>query len=201
MVPGEFPAQRPVTRSFDVFFDLRLNKRLSKQSWGWWFETISRPLWGHCNGGLCETSHVLTLRPRQDGNISFSNKFPLKKIVLFLFKFHWNLFPRVQLTKTTSLVQTCSHNLLTFIAKNLGMQFLWAIFIFLFFTPCLTFMSRTFLPYWQNQSASNFATEAWYPASTKYLLCGSPFSIHHLFPSSFRYFLRMYLATEKDNCN
>ena len=28
-VPGEFLAQRPVTRSFDVFFDLRLNKRLS----------------------------------------------------------------------------------------------------------------------------------------------------------------------------
>ena len=35
-VTGEFPAQRPVTRSFDVFFDLRLNQRLSKQSWGWW---------------------------------------------------------------------------------------------------------------------------------------------------------------------
>ena len=33
--PGEFPTQRPVTRSFDVFFDLRLNKRLSKHSWGW----------------------------------------------------------------------------------------------------------------------------------------------------------------------
>ena len=48
-VPGEFPAQRPVTRSFDVFFDLRLNKRLSKQSWDWWFETLSRPLWRHCN--------------------------------------------------------------------------------------------------------------------------------------------------------
>ena len=32
---GEFPAQRPVTPSFDVFFDLCLNKRLSKQSWGW----------------------------------------------------------------------------------------------------------------------------------------------------------------------
>ena len=44
-----FPAQRPVTRSFDVFFDLRLNKRLSKQSWGWWFKTLSRPLWRHCN--------------------------------------------------------------------------------------------------------------------------------------------------------
>ena len=48
-VPGEFPAQRPVTRSFDVFFDLRLNKRFSKQSWGWWFETLSRPLWRHFN--------------------------------------------------------------------------------------------------------------------------------------------------------
>ena len=48
-VPGEFPAQRPVTRSFDVFFDLRLNKRLSKQSWGWWFETLSCPLWRYCN--------------------------------------------------------------------------------------------------------------------------------------------------------
>ena len=48
-VPGEFPTQRPVTRSFDVFFDLRLNKRLSKQSWDWWFETLSRPLWRHCN--------------------------------------------------------------------------------------------------------------------------------------------------------
>ena len=46
---GEFPAQRPVTRSYDVFFDLRLNKRLSKQSWGWWFETLSRPLWRHRN--------------------------------------------------------------------------------------------------------------------------------------------------------
>ena len=38
-VTGEFPTQRPVTRSFDVFFDLRLNERLSKQSWGWWFES------------------------------------------------------------------------------------------------------------------------------------------------------------------
>ena len=47
--PGEFPSQRPVTRSFDVFFDLRLNKRLSKQSWGWWFETQTRPLWRQCN--------------------------------------------------------------------------------------------------------------------------------------------------------
>ena len=48
-VTGEFAAEKPVTRSFDVLFDLRLNKRLSKQSLGWWFETLSRPLWRHCN--------------------------------------------------------------------------------------------------------------------------------------------------------
>ena len=43
------PTQRPVTRSFDVFFDLRLNKRLSKHCWGWWFGMPSCPLWRHCN--------------------------------------------------------------------------------------------------------------------------------------------------------
>ena len=43
-VSGEFPAQRPVTRSFDVFFDLRMNERLSKHSWGWWLDTPSCPL-------------------------------------------------------------------------------------------------------------------------------------------------------------
>ena len=48
-VTGEFLSQRPVTRNFDVFFDLRSNKRLSKQSRSWWFETPSRPLWRHCN--------------------------------------------------------------------------------------------------------------------------------------------------------
>ena len=48
-VTGEFPSQRPVTRGFDIFFDLRLNKRLSKQSLGWWFETPSCSFWYHCN--------------------------------------------------------------------------------------------------------------------------------------------------------
>ena len=50
--PGEFPTQRPVTRSFDVFFDLRLNKRLSKQPWDWWFETPSWSLWRQCNADI-----------------------------------------------------------------------------------------------------------------------------------------------------
>ena len=39
-VTGGFPAQRTVTRNFDVFFDLRLDKRLSKQSRRRWFETL-----------------------------------------------------------------------------------------------------------------------------------------------------------------
>ena len=48
-VTGEFSAQRQVTRRFDVFFDLRLDKCLIKHSWRWWFETPSRWLWRHCN--------------------------------------------------------------------------------------------------------------------------------------------------------
>ena len=50
---GEFtgnrwnPPQRPVTQSFDVFFDVHLNKQLSEQSRRWWFELPSRSLWRH----------------------------------------------------------------------------------------------------------------------------------------------------------
>ena len=54
------PAQRPVTRSFDVFFDLRLIKRLSKQLRGWWFETPLRSLWSHCNAVIY--NHVIMTR-------------------------------------------------------------------------------------------------------------------------------------------
>ena len=49
-VSGEFPTQRTLTWSFDVFFDLRLIKRLSKHSRGWWLETLSSSLWRHRNG-------------------------------------------------------------------------------------------------------------------------------------------------------
>ena len=48
-VTGEFPSRRPVAQSFEVFFDLRLNKRLSKQLRRQWFETPSRSLWRPCN--------------------------------------------------------------------------------------------------------------------------------------------------------
>ena len=44
-----FPSQNPVTRSFDVLFDLRMNEWLSKQSRRRWFETPSHLWWRHCN--------------------------------------------------------------------------------------------------------------------------------------------------------
>ena len=52
---GEFTGLRWIPRSkasdaeLWCFFDRRLNKRLSKPSWGWWFETLSCPSWRHCN--------------------------------------------------------------------------------------------------------------------------------------------------------
>ena len=49
LVTSEFPSQRPVTRNFDIFFDLRPNKRLSKESWGWRFGAPSHWLWRYCN--------------------------------------------------------------------------------------------------------------------------------------------------------
>ena len=48
-ITGEFPSKWPVTQSFGVFFDLRLDEQLSEQSWIWWFETPSRSLCRHCN--------------------------------------------------------------------------------------------------------------------------------------------------------
>ena len=44
----------------NIFFDLRLNKRLNKQWWGRWFETPSCPLWRHCNVPLLPTNQSTT---------------------------------------------------------------------------------------------------------------------------------------------
>ena len=77
-VTCEFPAQRPVTRSFDVFFDPRLYKRLSKQSWGWWFETPSCPLWRHCNEQYVAHMYI---RLQITNNMSFQLCADLKAFV------------------------------------------------------------------------------------------------------------------------
>ena len=81
-VPSEFPAQRPVTRSFDVFFNLRLNKRLSKQSWGWWFETLSRPLWRHRNVEKLHSSLPITYQIFYSKLTHFCNEKPMSQVVI-----------------------------------------------------------------------------------------------------------------------
>ena len=60
-VSCEFPSQRPVTRSFDVFYDLPLNKRSSKQSRRRWFEMPSRSLWRNHNGCNCIPLGIFTI--------------------------------------------------------------------------------------------------------------------------------------------
>ena len=54
--------QKGQWRGVDVFFNLRPNKRLSKQSWGWWFETPSR----HCN------AHITNIWLRKHRGVSYS---------------------------------------------------------------------------------------------------------------------------------
>ena len=100
-VTGEFPAQRLVTRSFDGFFDLRLNKRLSKQWWRWWFETPSRPLWRHCNDMSWEYfTSVLLIVSLDDTVIAFN----LLSVVFVVVVVLWNYKPR-----TRPRLQTCTH--------------------------------------------------------------------------------------------
>ena len=53
-----------MTRSVDVFFDVRLNRQLGKQWKRWWFETLLRPLWHHCNDPH-RTIPTRILQPRQ----------------------------------------------------------------------------------------------------------------------------------------
>ena len=83
-VTGESPSQRPVTQSFDTFFDLRLNKRVSKESWGWRFDTPSRS--AHYDVPVMEIiilHNVLYLHhlcPERHNSMKFESKY---KIVIW----------------------------------------------------------------------------------------------------------------------
>ena len=72
-VTNEFSSQRPVKRSFDVFIDLHLKKRLSKQSIRWWFETPLRSLLRHCNAH-CWLPHCFLSGPN-----GYSNRYQNKR--------------------------------------------------------------------------------------------------------------------------
>ena len=95
--PGEFPAQRPVMRSFDVFFDLHPNKRLSKQPWGWWFETPSWSLWRQCNVILfnlvLRISHMCMLPLILHTSYTMYFHFPQVYVTLSYYMHHSQLFP------------------------------------------------------------------------------------------------------------
>ena len=62
-------------------FDLRPNKRLSKQWWGWWFETLSSPLWRHCNAEKCAGIY----RMQNVGHFVSPPKCWWKKVLVFHF--------------------------------------------------------------------------------------------------------------------
>ena len=62
---GEFTGHRwiPRTKASDAelwcFIWSALNKRLSKQWRGWWFQTSSRSLWRHCNAFCFNRNHCI----------------------------------------------------------------------------------------------------------------------------------------------
>ena len=95
-VTGELPAQRPVTRSFDVFFDLSLNKQFSKQSWCWWFETSSCPLWRHCNVFNPWSAHIFGM----GGCLLIISHSSLSTVPLDWrqWPFNWQTFRRIVIT-------------------------------------------------------------------------------------------------------
>ena len=130
-VTSEFPSKRPVAWRFDVFFDLRLNTRLSKQPWGWWFDKPSRPLWRHCNDyfpysdpdvGLADLSkntqipsysgiHSWYLGSEQNNKIlqtAFPQKLSWDKMLVVWYSFYWIKWPswRLELSANRVFVHT-----------------------------------------------------------------------------------------------
>ena len=91
---GEFTGDRwiPSTEASDAelwcFFGLRLNKRLIKQSGGWWFETPSGPLWRHCNETQQRSNHMPCDALFDVYNMA--NEFPDKYHII-----RFNLNPRI----------------------------------------------------------------------------------------------------------
>ena len=99
-------AQRPVTRSFDVFFELRLIKRLSKHSPGWWFKTLSRPFWRHCN--------VLEIRggvAKQLSSVEYNSTFFFKYWKYLIVSYYIQVWYRylVQISEHLSPSLKCWH--------------------------------------------------------------------------------------------
>ena len=91
--PGEFPTQRPVARSFDVFCYLRLTKRLRKQPWGWWFETPSWSLWRHCNDRRWWANDTIHCQPSTTIHNSYKHFKGFVQVVLYNIWYHFCQVP------------------------------------------------------------------------------------------------------------
>ena len=102
-VHGEFPAQRPVTRSFDVFFDLRLNKRLSKQPWGWWFETPAWSLWRHRNGVMLCRTHLRYMHLDSAVFLRRGAIYIHVHVIIHVIKKHWIALCRISSLNVTQI--------------------------------------------------------------------------------------------------
>ena len=90
-VTGEFPSQRPVTRSFSNFFKQHLDKRLSKQSKRWWFETPPCSFWRHCNGFKGKCSCVCISEPPVcSSNVTRSQTYVAGEFVSFTCSQHFH---------------------------------------------------------------------------------------------------------------
>ena len=140
---GEFtgPTQRPVTWSFDVFFDLRLNKRLSKQSWDWWFETLSCPLWRHCNGLVGHMPlYTIAMWNQYIPNLSrnhawFPSKHPTRWWPSTVTNLHGHRQAQWLLThwgreKMAAISQTTLSNAFSWMEKlAFGLKFHWSLFL------------------------------------------------------------------------
>ena len=126
---GEFPAQRPVTRNIDVFFDLCLNKRLSKRWWGWWFEKPLRPLWRRCNEISISIGFIATSYNKRTPTHEISNFDILSQQIFINIKFStaytsycgillYSLFV-LCLIKATVIIPMCK----SFLAKKYTIYF------------------------------------------------------------------------------
>ena len=108
-VTGEFPSQRPVTRSFGVFFDLHRNKQLSKLSRRPSFETSSRPLWRHCNYYIPMNDGPLWGETTGDRWIARREAFPSHALIMYIARSTWCVsltLPEIVLD-TTCIFRLC----------------------------------------------------------------------------------------------
>ena len=109
-VTGAFPTQMPVTRSFDVFFELDLNKRLSKQSRGWWLEAPSSSLWRYCNDHGCwypgdERSQDIGSHGIDLIHFLLTTSLEQGSAILWIY---WQHFPSKMIAVTTGNIISCA---------------------------------------------------------------------------------------------